>query len=161
MYAERLEVWGESFVLVVDEEGVVFLGEEPASERYRLAKSLEQPSWDEPEKIQFYKKSVYEYLEGVSKSIDLPISSVGKGTDFQEKVWQGLLAISYSKTISYGELAESIGCPSSVRAVATAVGKNPLLLIRPCHRVIRSTGELGEYAGGCELKKRLLELEKI
>lgn len=160
MYAERLEVWGESFVLVVDEEGVVFLGEEPAFERYRLAKSLEQPSWDEPEKIQFYKKSVYEYLEGLSKSINLPISSARKGTDFQEKVWRGLLAIPYGETISYGELAERLGCPSSVRAVATAVGKNPLLLIRPCHRVIRSTGELGEYAGGCELKKRLLELEK-
>lgn len=160
MYAEHLDVLGEPFLLVIDVEGVVFFGAERTFEQYRLFKRLEEPQWMKSENMQRYKKCILDYLEGASKAIVLPISSVGKGTEFQEQVWQGLLTIPHGQTISYGELAEQLGCPSSVRAVATAVGKNPLLLIRPCHRVIRASGELGEYAGGRELKKRVIEWEK-
>lgn len=160
MYAERLDVFGESFLLVADDEGIIYLGIEHVFDEYQLSKQLEKPQRTKSERIQRYKKYVLDYLEGESNAIDLPISSVGKGTEFQEKVWQGLLIIPYGQTISYGEFAERLGCPTSVRAVATAVGKNPLLFIRPCHRVIRSSGELGEYAGGRELKKRLIALEK-
>ena len=82
-----------------------------------------------------------------------------RGTPFQRTVWQALLTIPYGETITYGELAGRISCPSA-RAVGGAVGRNPVSLIVPCHRVIGAGGALTGYAGGLELKKRLLQLEK-
>ena len=82
-----------------------------------------------------------------------------RGTPFQLTVWQALLAIPYGDTITYGELARRISCPSA-RAVGGAVGRNPVSLIVPCHRVIGAGGALTGYAGGLELKKRLLQWEK-
>ena len=81
------------------------------------------------------------------------------GTPFQRTVWQALLAIPYGETITYGELAGRISCPSA-RAVGGAVGRNPVSLIVPCHRVIGAGGSLTGYAGGLQLKKELLQLEK-
>ena len=82
-----------------------------------------------------------------------------RGTPFQRSVWQALLAIPYGETISYGELAGRVSC-ASARAVGGAVGRNPVSLIVPCHRVIGAGGALTGYAGGLELKKRLLQWEK-
>ena len=81
-----------------------------------------------------------------------------KGTLFQQRVWQVLLTIPYGKTVSYGEIARMVGCKSS-QAVGQAVGANPIALITPCHRVIAAHGQLGGYAYGIEIKKKLLELE--
>lgn len=81
-----------------------------------------------------------------------------KGTVFQLKVWKALTEINYGETASYGMIAEKIGCRSA-RAVGSAVGKNPISLIIPCHRVIGSDGSLTGYAGGIERKRWLLELE--
>ena len=83
-----------------------------------------------------------------------------KGTPFQQRVWQALLTIPYGKTISYGEIAKMVDCRSA-QAVGQAVGRNPIALIIPCHRVIAANGQLGGYAYGTEIKKRLLELEEI
>lgn len=83
-----------------------------------------------------------------------------QGTDFQKRVWQTLLTIPYGKTISYGEIAKMVDCRSA-QAVGQAVGRNPIALIIPCHRVIAANGQLGGYAYGTEIKKRLLELEEI
>lgn len=83
-----------------------------------------------------------------------------RGTPFRRAVWQQLLAIPYGETISYGELARRLGCRSS-QAVGGAVGHNPISLIVPCHRVIGADGRLTGYAGGLDLKSRLLELEKL
>ena len=83
-----------------------------------------------------------------------------KGTPFQQRVWQALLTIPYGKTISYGEIAKMVDCRSA-QAVGQAVGRNPIALIIPCHRLIAANGQLGGYAYGTEIKKRLLELEKI
>ena len=82
-----------------------------------------------------------------------------RGTSFQRAVWQQLLTIPYGETVSYGELARRLGCKSS-RAVGGAVGHNPVSLIVPCHRVIGADGRLTGYAGGLDLKSRLLELER-
>ena len=82
------------------------------------------------------------------------------GTPFQQRVWQALLTIPYGKTISYGEIAKMVDCRSA-QAVGQAVGANPVALLIPCHRVIAANGQLGGYAYGTEIKKRLLELEKI
>ena len=81
------------------------------------------------------------------------------GTEFQQKVWKGLLEIPFGKTISYLELSKKLGDVKAIRAVASANGKNPLWIVVPCHRVIGTDGSLTGYAGGLWRKKWLLEHE--
>jgi len=81
------------------------------------------------------------------------------GTPFQKSVWQALAQIPYGDTVSYMDIAKSIGKPKAIRAVATAIGANALSIVIPCHRVVGSDGDLRGYAGGLEAKKRLLALE--
>jgi len=83
-----------------------------------------------------------------------------KGTPFQKKVWQALCEIPKGETITYKELAKNIGKPKAVRAVANAVGANPLAPLVPCHRVIRSDGELGGYSGKGGVKTKFTLLKK-
>lgn len=83
-----------------------------------------------------------------------------QGTPFQQQVWKALLEIPSGQTITYGALAESIGKPNATRAVAAAVGRNPISVLVPCHRVIGSNGSLTGYAGGLGRKQALLKLEK-
>ncbi|WP_431921191.1 methylated-DNA--[protein]-cysteine S-methyltransferase [Nonomuraea jabiensis] len=98
------------------------------------------------------------YFDGAVQTFDLPHAD--KGTPFQKQVWATLETIPYGTTISYAELAEKAGfARSAVRAVAAAIGANPLLILRPCHRVIGANGTLTGYAGGLERKQRLLALE--
>ena len=82
------------------------------------------------------------------------------GTDFQLKVWKELMNVQKGETISYQELAERIGEPKAVRAVASAVAQNPIAMLVPCHRIIHKDGTLGEYHWGRDLKKQLLDWEK-
>lgn len=82
-----------------------------------------------------------------------------KGTDFQQKVWRGLLEIPFGKTCSYMDLSKKLGDVKAIRAVASANGKNPLWIVVPCHRVIGTDGSLTGYAGGLWRKQWLLEHE--
>lgn len=84
-----------------------------------------------------------------------------QGTDFQKKVWQELVNIPYGETRYYAQIAEAIGKPTATRAVASAIGKNPLLIVIPCHRVIGKNGKLTGFRSGLPLKERLLQHEKI
>ena len=86
-----------------------------------------------------------------------------KSSHFQKLVWKEIEKIPYGKTKSYKDIAIEIGNPKSSRAVANACGKNPLPIIRPCHRVICSNGEIGGYSanGGTKLKKALLKIEAL
>lgn len=98
------------------------------------------------------------YFAGTLTRFD--IEYVDGGTDFQRRVWQALDAIPYGVTVSYGQIAGQVGSSGAgVRAVGTAIGRNPLLVVRPCHRVIGADGALRGYAGGLEHKRRLLGLE--
>ena len=99
-----------------------------------------------------------EYFAGKRKEFDLPLLFVG--TDFQKKVWEGLCKIPYGETVSYGAQAERLGCPKAVRAVATANGANAIAVFVPCHRVVGSDGSMTGYAGGLDVKRFLLSLEK-
>ena len=84
-----------------------------------------------------------------------------RGTAFQQAVWRRLLEIPYGRTVTYGEIAAALGLPpGSARAVGGAVGRNPISLIIPCHRVVGADGSLTGFAGGVERKTRLLALEK-
>lgn len=96
------------------------------------------------------------YFAGVRPGVDgLPLAP--RGTAFQRRVWDALLAVPYGETRTYGELAAALG--SSPRAVGAAVGKNPISVIVPCHRVLGADGSLTGYAGGLDRKRVLLELE--
>jgi methylated-DNA-[protein]-cysteine S-methyltransferase len=81
------------------------------------------------------------------------------GTPFQQRVWQALRGIAAGRTTSYGALAAALGCPAAVRAVAAAVGRNPVAIVVPCHRVLGRDGALRGYAGGLARKHALLALE--
>ncbi len=99
-----------------------------------------------------------QYFRGERREFDIPLDLVG--TDFQKKVWLGLLQIPYGCTTTYACQAELLGMPSAVRAVANANGKNKVSIILPCHRVIGADGTLTGYGGGIWRKKKLLELEQ-
>jgi methylated-DNA-[protein]-cysteine S-methyltransferase len=103
-------------------------------------------------------RQLAEYFEGRRTTFSLKLDPVG--TRFQNEVWQALLAIPFGETRSYGELARQLGNPRASRAVGAANGKNPISIVVPCHRVIGSSGKLTGFAGGLEVKARLLELEK-
>lgn len=83
-----------------------------------------------------------------------------QGTDFQKKVWNALLKIPKGKTVTYSELAKKIGAPKAVRAVASAVAKNKIALLIPCHRVVPKTGGVGKYRWGSERKRMIIHAEK-
>lgn len=98
------------------------------------------------------------YFAGALTAFDLPLAA--RGTAFQQRVWAALDEIPYGATTTYGELARDLGVARDrIRAVGAAVGANPLLIVRPCHRVIGADGSLTGYAGGVERKHRLLTLE--
>lgn len=98
-----------------------------------------------------------EYFLGKKKKFALPIKF--SGTDFQKKVWSALRQIPYGSIISYGDLATMIGQPKAARAIGSAVNKNPIPIIVPCHRVVGSDGKLVGYEGGLWRKKWFLQHE--
>ena len=102
-------------------------------------------------------RRVTESIVSPRRGLDLPLDI--RGTAFQRRVWQELRRIPAGATASYGEVARRIGKPGSARAVARACATNSLPLAVPCHRVVRSDGELGGYRGGVERKRTLLERE--
>jgi methylated-DNA-[protein]-cysteine S-methyltransferase len=103
-------------------------------------------------------KQINEYLDGNRSSFDLSLEL--SGTEFQKKVWNALKEIPYGETRSYGQIAKIIGNEKASRAVGMANNKNPIAIIVPCHRVIGANGKLVGYAGGLDIKERLLKLEK-
>jgi len=99
-----------------------------------------------------------EYFAGQRTTFDLPLD-LSSGTAFQQTVWQALLGIAPGQTCSYKTVSATIGRPAAVRAVGGAVGRNPLSIIVPCHRVVGTHGALTGYAGGLARKTALLHLE--
>jgi methylated-DNA-[protein]-cysteine S-methyltransferase len=103
-------------------------------------------------------KELKEYFEGKRKTFDLPLAPAG--TEFLKKVWTALQDIPYGRTCTYKEIAESVGNPKACRAVGMANNRNPIPFIIPCHRVIGANGKLVGYAGGLEMKEKLITMEK-
>lgn len=99
-----------------------------------------------------------QYFEGNRSHFDLPLN-LAVGTEFQQSVWKGLLAIPPGKTLTYGDLSSHLGQPRAVRAVGAAIGRNPFTIVVPCHRVVGAKGALTGYAGGLARKTALLSLE--
>jgi methylated-DNA-[protein]-cysteine S-methyltransferase len=104
-------------------------------------------------------QALQQYFAGQRQLFDLPLD-LRQGTAFQKQVWRGLLCIPCGATMAYASLAAHIGRPAAVRAVGAAVGRNPISIVVPCHRVVGANGALTGYAGGLERKTALLQLEQ-
>lgn len=111
-----------------------------------------------PPSLKVAGNELIEYFNGSRK--EFSIQSIAKGTPFQESVWRELVKINYGETASYADIANRIGNPKAVRAVANANARNPLSIIVPCHRIIGSNGKLTGYAGGLWRKEWLLNREQ-
>lgn len=108
--------------------------------------------------LQLAAQQLAAYFDKRLHSFDVPLD-LGQGTPFQQAVWRALLSIAHGQLGSYGALAQQLGKPAASRAVGAAVGRNPISLIVPCHRVLGSSGQLTGYAGGLWRKQALLHLE--
>ena len=104
-------------------------------------------------------RQLEEYLAGARTEFEIPLST--DGNEFQERVWDRLRAIPHGRTVTYGAIAAELGDPGLAQAVGGAVGRNPISIVVPCHRVVGSTGKLTGYAGGVDRKAALLELEEL
>lgn len=119
-----------------------------------------QSDWEEDEALPVLcqaRGQLLEYFAGNRTVFDLPLTPVG--TAFQARVWRALRDIPHGTTHSYGQLSQKLGARAAVRAVGAAVGRNPISVVVPCHRVIGADGSLTGYAGGLERKRELLALE--
>jgi len=119
-------------------------------------------SWPKDANHPILKKTAQQlaqYFAGQRHDFDVPLDLSG-GTAFQQAVWQALLAIPPGQTTSYGNISHNISNPAAVRAVGAAVGRNPISIIVPCHRVLGADGSLTGYAGGLDRKTALLRLER-
>ncbi len=103
-------------------------------------------------------RQLAEYFTGKRRRFELPLRLCG--TDFRLRVWNALADIPFGSTVSYSGIAAAAGSPKACRAVGNAVGKNPFLIVLPCHRVIASDGTLGGFSADINIKKYLLEFEK-
>ena len=99
-----------------------------------------------------------EYLDGERSEFELPLKI--KGSEFDRRVWELISGVPYGETTTYGDLARSLGAGTDPRDVGAAVGRNPLCVVIPCHRVVGATGKLTGYAGGLARKRALLEIEQ-
>lgn len=119
--------------------------------------------WQRDDRLPLFtivKQQLQLYFEGKLTQFDVPLALAKIGTPFQRQVWQTLLSIEHGTHISYGELAQRINNPKAIRAVGSAIGRNPISIIIPCHRVLASNGALTGYSGGVDKKRFLLALEK-
>ncbi len=110
--------------------------------------------------LQTAERQLQDYFAGRRQAFDLPLD-LSHGTPFQRQVWQALRDIPAGRTAAYAELAQRIDAPQAARAVGAAVGRNPISIIVPCHRVLGAGGSLTGYAGGLDRKRALLTLEGV
>ncbi|WP_036072267.1 methylated-DNA--[protein]-cysteine S-methyltransferase [Listeria rocourtiae] len=161
IFYNRLDVAGMAIYVGVSERGLAFVGSDGVdlSELENWSERMRVELMADVAKVRPYADGIEAYLTGVQRDFGLPVDI--SGTPFQEAVWQALLAIPYGETRTYSEIANLIGKPKAVRAVGTAVGANPVLMVVPCHRVIGKNGKITGYRGGIAMKERLLQLETI
>lgn len=141
-------------VRIIEEDGFIV----SVHTMHEIESMFDDIVYRETEVLLSAKKQLEEYFAGIRKTFDLPLKP--KGTPFQLLVWEQLKQIPYGETRSYGEIAKAIGNPKASRAVGGANNKNPIGIIVPCHRVIGANGKLVGYAGGLDMKEKLLMLEK-
>ena len=125
----------------------------------RLAREVSPRILEAPVRVDAARRELDEYFAGRRRAFDLGLDLQLVHADFYRRVLQALRKVHFGETLTYGEIAARAGNPRAHRAAGTAVGSNPLPIVVPCHRVIRAGGEIGNYGGGPEMKRYLLELE--
>jgi len=139
--------------------GLCYLGLTGGQDRLeQLAQKMGRVLLREPNRFHEEIEQLTNYLEGTLRAFDLALD-LSQGTRFQQQVWEAARRIPYGQVRTYAELARSIGRPKAARAVGSALGRNPVLVVVPCHRVLRSDGGLGGFAAGLGVKRALLRLE--
>lgn len=171
IYWGAVRLQDHNFVMAVTDIGLSYLqfqrGDardgvdvEAWQEFTQWARKVGHPSgWVQQEdKLQPYMEQLDAYLSGERTNFELPLDL--RGTAFQQAVWKALHSISHGERVSYSQVAQSLDKSSAVRAIGTAIGANPVLIVVPCHRVIGKNGALTGYRGGLENKEKLLLLER-
>lgn len=164
IYWESVEINHQVFYFTVTDKGLNFVSSphrhiSEIFDFYPKNRYQYQFMYDE-DVTNNYLEEFKEYFDKKRRDFDVPLDFSDIHNELERQVLTALGKVPYGKTITYKELAESIVRPKAIRAVASAVAKNPFLIVVPCHRVIRSNGEIGDYRGGSETKKALLEFEK-
>ena len=129
----------------------------------QLAQPAAAPAWTHSDNhvvLQQAAAQLTQYFAGERSHLDLPLDVSG-GTAFQQAVWQALRLIAPGHTCTYGAVSQHLGNPAAVRAVGAAIGRNPISIVLPCHRVLGANGQLTGYAGGLARKQALLKLEGV
>ncbi|GAB3049422.1 methylated-DNA--[protein]-cysteine S-methyltransferase [Virgibacillus ainsalahensis] len=161
IYYKQLKIDDWSMYLAATDQGLCFVGSQNGDltevEEWLEKKRPEAKLVENWGKLAIYAEQLAEYLNGKRQLFDFPIDVIG--TEFQEAVWEELRNIPFGQKRTYTDIAENIGKPGAVRAVGSAIGKNPVMMAIPCHRVINKDGKMGGFRGGIPMKERLLELE--
>lgn len=126
----------------------------------RTVREDEEVPESQPESAAFEQavRELGEYFAGVRREFE--IATDVRGSAFETKVWEAIKTVGYGELRSYGDIARAISRPKAVRAVGSAIGRNPAWIFVPCHRIVRSDGSLGGYAGGSSMKRYLLDIER-
>lgn len=149
-------------VLAATERGFCFLGslgKDVSELQTWVQKTIPRAELKQSEeKLSPFAAQFTEYFEGTRTAFDFPLDM--RGTPFQQSVWKALLDIPYGQVRTYSDIAEHLQKPKAVRAVGSAIGKNPVMIVVPCHRVIQKSGAISGYRGSLEMKRQLLKLEE-
>lgn len=161
IYWSQLNFLEWQLIVAKTEKGLCFIGSNQGTAK-ELEKWMRKRYFDfkliqDDDKLAASIEALINYLKGKQRDFKIELDIIG--TDFQKDVWESLKAIPYGETRNYSMIADSIKRPKAVRAVGTAIGANPLLIIVPCHRVLGKNKRLTGYRGGLAMKERLIALE--
>ncbi|MHA3064971.1 methylated-DNA--[protein]-cysteine S-methyltransferase [Lacticaseibacillus saniviri] len=157
LYYGQLTWHKQAMFLVSSERGLVFVGTpgKPLNEIDAFFKDISLVH--DQTRVQAAADQLQQYFDG-HETLDIPVDFIS-GTPLQQQVWRMLQQVPRGTTWTYSQLADAVGKPQAVRAVASAVGKNPITVVVPCHRIIRKNGDIGQYRGGVAMKRTLLTME--
>ncbi|MFS7389364.1 methylated-DNA--[protein]-cysteine S-methyltransferase [Carnobacterium maltaromaticum] len=161
IYWSQLNFLEWQLIVAKTEKGLCFIGSNQGTAK-ELEKWMRKRYFDfkliqDDDKLAASIEALINYLKGKQRDFKIELDIIG--TDFQKDVWESLKAIPYGETRNYSMIADSIKRPKAVRAVGTAIGANPLLIVVPCHRVLGKNKRLTGYRGGLAMKERLIALE--
>ena len=161
VYYTRLESPIGTIWVAATDEGLfqVEIGRTEVKFLESIGKRIRAEIMEDPGRFDEIREMFKDYFDGRVVVFDLPFDL--RGTDFQRNVWRAIYRIPHGKLSSYSRLAAEVGRPRAARAVGNAVGSNPLWIVIPCHRAVRSDGSLGGYLGGLPMKRALLEMEGV
>ena len=164
LYWESMEVNNQKFFFTVTDKGLNFVSSpgkylSEIFDFYPENRYEYQFLYDETVTGD-YLDELTDYFDKKRKKFELPLDLDDYGTKLQHEVWSEIQKIPYGQTMTYKQLVENVGRKRAIRPVAHAVAINPVLIVIPCHRVVRANGDIGDYRGGKESKKALLEFEQ-